>query len=861
MSWRSYKDSFALHLVQYFAVLGVICVLYDRLPSTERCVGDDPERFCHSLAVQYTARLVDIGPRPAGSPQNEEEAVALLSEAVAALAVTARWPVEWDWQSADGSFFLSYRDGMTLHYQGVQNLVVRVRGRRPDAESLLLNSHFDSVPLSPGASDDAISCGVMLELLRVLSHSSIQPDRDVVFLFNGAEESILPAAHGFISSHKWAKQVGAFINLEAAGAGGREVLFQAGPGNTWLLSAYLKNAPYSSASVVAQEVFQGGVIPSDTDFRIFRDFGNLSGLDLAFIRNGYVYHTRLDDLSRIHPGSVTRVGENVLAVVRALTFEEGSFPEEQTSREEGPPVFFETLGFLVVHYSSKIGVMINLCACLFAFYIIHGSLKWYEKKTDNSAKTMACELLFVMMARAGALLISLLTTSVATLVLLLLGRTMSWYSFPLLVIPLYVFPTLLANMLVLRVVADSFRPTRTKQQLQDLFFYAITLEFTTATLLGTLLNVKSSYIPMLMVIFPSLAHKGKSSLSEALQEWYQVFTPIFNPAMLLPLTNVFYLAVILVLFFVPIMGRIGSSVDPDIIMCALVVTLTHVSTAYVFWRIPSANDVLPTCKILAFAGAATFALVAFTRIGFPYSEVSPQRISTLHTARTFYNSSGHVILRDSGVAFTKMDYHDLPELDEMVPGFAERQSLRDCQEDAFINCGLPFDRPVLSVRGLKQYWMPFKELKIENAMAVKLDLDGVEELKEKKIRLNFTLTGPKRVSAAFSTTTDVQLVSWSFTDQIPNTKANWRSQKNYFVAFQQGKFDNPLRKFSLVLKPQENRPGPGLITVMLSGHLNYDPIRTNDHFTDLLRKFPSWTFPWAWSVDLKSYEFNIPDMN
>lgn len=60
---------------------------------------------------------------------------------------------------------------------------------------------------SPGASDDAASCCVMLEILRVLSHREKRLRHSVIFLFNGAEETPLQAAHGFITQHEWAKDI------------------------------------------------------------------------------------------------------------------------------------------------------------------------------------------------------------------------------------------------------------------------------------------------------------------------------------------------------------------------------------------------------------------------------------------------------------------------------------------------------------------------------------------------------------------------------------------------------------------------------------------------------------------------------
>lgn len=158
----------------------------------------------------------------------------------------------------------------------------------------------------------------MLELLSILSTKETKNRQTIIFVFNGAEETGLRASHGFITQHKWANDIKAFINLEAAGSGGKETLFQTGPGNTWLLNHYNSvNRPFAQA--VSEEIFQSGIIPSDTDFRIFRDFGNIAGLDFAHALKGYRYHTKFDSINYLTPGVLQRTGENMLNLVLSLS--------------------------------------------------------------------------------------------------------------------------------------------------------------------------------------------------------------------------------------------------------------------------------------------------------------------------------------------------------------------------------------------------------------------------------------------------------------------------------------------------------------------------------------------------------------
>lgn len=77
---------------------------------------------------------------------------------------------------------------------------------------------------------------VMLETLRVLAMHEDPFEHGIIFLFNGCEENNLLASHAFVTQHQWASTAKAVLNLDAAGNGGREIMFQASEGHSWLMN-------------------------------------------------------------------------------------------------------------------------------------------------------------------------------------------------------------------------------------------------------------------------------------------------------------------------------------------------------------------------------------------------------------------------------------------------------------------------------------------------------------------------------------------------------------------------------------------------------------------------------------------------
>ena len=100
------------------------------------------------------------------------------------------------------------------------------------------------------------------------------------------------------------------------------LIFQLGPSAPWLADALRGVSPVPWGGVAGHEIFNIPGFPAGTDFKTLvlhgRNARPPAGLDMATIGDGYVYHTPLDDPSRIGAGAIGEYGASLLSVASAM---------------------------------------------------------------------------------------------------------------------------------------------------------------------------------------------------------------------------------------------------------------------------------------------------------------------------------------------------------------------------------------------------------------------------------------------------------------------------------------------------------------------------------------------------------------
>ena len=338
-------------------LLGLVLVLADTPPAP---LGANvaATQFSAERALKHV-EAIGSGPHPVGSARHME-VENYITTTLRQIGLTP------EVQKATG------RDRWMDMPMPLENIVTELKGSTP-GKSVLLVAHYDSVFAGPGASDDGAAVATLLETAKILK--SLAPfKRDIVFLFTDGEELGLMGARAFVDQNPLAKNVGLVLNFEARGTSGPVILFETSDQNAWLIDNVSKAASHPVANSLSYEIYKR--LPNDTDLTVFKRAG-YQGLNFAFIEGVMNYHRATDTLQNLNRGSLQHQGDYAVELARWF----GNVDQIQPGR--GNAIYFDILGRVLVHYSSRTGILLLIAAALLLAWVF---LRGFQQKKLGAAR-------------------------------------------------------------------------------------------------------------------------------------------------------------------------------------------------------------------------------------------------------------------------------------------------------------------------------------------------------------------------------------------------------------------------------------------------------------------------------------------
>lgn len=251
----------------------------------------------------------------------------------------------------------------------VENIFTVIKGSNPNRKSLVVMSHYDSVPFdSLGTGDAATGVAIILEAIRGYLDTKVLPENDIVILFTDAEEIGLMGAKAFVKKNKLSKNIGAVLNFEARGTAGSSYMFlETNSGNHNLLQSFIKaDIKIPNSNSMAYSIYK--MLPNDTDLTVFREDANILGFNFAFIDNHFNYHTILDNPENLSLDSLAHHAGYLIPLLRKLSQDDLSLLNSDVD-----DVYFQIPFWKTVSYPFSWTLAISLINLLFfALAVFYG---------------------------------------------------------------------------------------------------------------------------------------------------------------------------------------------------------------------------------------------------------------------------------------------------------------------------------------------------------------------------------------------------------------------------------------------------------------------------------------------------------
>ena len=315
-------------------------------------LGAAPGAFSAARAMA-DVRIVAARPHITGSAENAQVRAYLLQRMAALGMATSTQTGSLDGRGVARRN--KWTGGQTRDVPLV-NLIGVLPGRNRSAPAVMLMAHHDSVWGSPAAADDTAGVAATLEVVRAVRQSGVPP-RDLIVLFTDAEELGLRGARLFWTSHPLRDRIGAVVNMETRGGGGRTTMFQTSPANGMAIDLYARAVARPATSSLAAFVYS--VLPNDTDLTEVMKAAPAGpvGYNFAFIGRPGLYHSPLATPDRLDQGALQDMGAQVLDLTSAL------LQARDLPGRSPDVVFFDLFGLTTLVYPTWLGwLMLGLAA-------------------------------------------------------------------------------------------------------------------------------------------------------------------------------------------------------------------------------------------------------------------------------------------------------------------------------------------------------------------------------------------------------------------------------------------------------------------------------------------------------------------
>jgi hypothetical protein len=291
---------------------------------------DAPVTEFSAARAMVHVEAIARSPHPVGSPAHEEVRAYLLG-------VLSQLGLEARIQEAS----IGLKAAGVMHAAHVQNVIARLPGTHA-GPAVMLAAHYDSVPQSRGASDDASGVATLLETARALT-AGPRLANDVVFLFSDAEEVATCGALAFTEDELARQPIAVALNFEARGTRGAVALYDTSDDNGALIDALSNSARRVVSTSLLGSLARA--LPNDSDASVLKRAG-IPTYAFAYVDNLYAYHQFTDSTEALDIRSLQHDGDYALPLVQYWGNRPLPLPRAAAV------AYFDVFGRFVVSYSG-----------------------------------------------------------------------------------------------------------------------------------------------------------------------------------------------------------------------------------------------------------------------------------------------------------------------------------------------------------------------------------------------------------------------------------------------------------------------------------------------------------------------------